>query len=127
METIKHQTEVKAIKEHKCSFCSYRISKGDTYLSSTYKNDGSIYDWKAHKHCEELALQMEMYDDIDDDGLTQDAFMEIVSEKYISILIDQFTGDDANKYSDIIKQLQDVVFRYKLGYVIRHYNKLEIK
>lgn len=125
METLKHQTEVKAIKEHKCSFCSYRISKGETYLSSTYKNDGSIYDWKAHKHCEQLALQMKMYEDIDSDGLTQDAFIDIVSNEHDDILIGLFTISECEKFSDVIKQLRYVNFRDKLSFIIRHYNKLE--
>ena len=69
-------------------------------------------------------IRMKMYDDCDE-GVTMDDFMEHVSGKHNDILISQIPDKDANKYGDIIRQLTKVIFRDKLWFVIRHFNKLD--
>ena len=83
METLMYQTPTKAIKEHVCDFCSGIIMKGSTYCKSTHKHDGEIYNWQTHIDCEYIATKLNMYEDCDDDGLTQDDFMENVFEAHI--------------------------------------------
>jgi len=124
METLKLQKETKAKKVYSCDFCACRIPKGDTYIKSTHKYDGQIYDWKTHKHCAEIASRLKMYDHCEE-GLTQDDFMETIHDKHDDILISMIPNDEAQKFSDIIQQLRRVNFRDKLGYVIRHYKKLD--
>jgi hypothetical protein len=124
METLLSPKDTKAIKEHRCDFCSGKILKGDTYIKSTHKYDGMVYDWKNHKHCAEIASRLNMYDDCDE-GLTQDDFMENIHSVHDHILISIIPDSEAQKFGDIIRQIREVNFRAKLGYVIRHYKKLD--
>jgi hypothetical protein len=124
METLQYSTETKAIKEHKCSFCNEKISVGEKYLKSTHKYDGEVYDWKAHKYCNKLAHILNMFEDADE-GVTQDIFMETVSEVHDDILISILPQDEIPKYSPIIQQIRHVKFRDKMWFVLRHYNKME--
>ena len=98
METLKHTTQVKAIKEHRCNFCGEKIFKGDSYLTSTHKMDGVVYDWKTHQHCNEVADKLKLYD-ICEDGVSQDQFIESVSEFHDDLLISMFPQDEVKKYS----------------------------
>lgn len=124
METLTYPTETKAIKEHSCNFCAEKITKGETYLKSTHKYDGEVYDWKTHKHCAELAERLKMYDDADE-GVTDDFFQETIHCVHDDLLIGLIPNEEAQKYSDIIQQLRRVRFKDKLGYVIRYYKKLD--
>lgn len=124
METLMQPQKTKANKEHRCDFCNGKINKGDKYLKSTHKSDGDIYDWKTHDYCSELASKMKMYDDADE-GVTQEMFMENVSEAHYSFLTARFAQNERRQYSDILNQLRYVNFREKLHYVIMHYKELE--
>ncbi|HET8829470.1 MAG TPA: hypothetical protein VFM79_09010, partial [Pelobium sp.] len=115
-------TETKAVKEHRCSFCNERIMKGEKYMKSTHIFDGRVYDWKSHKHCSKLADRLHMYSDCDE-GVTQEDFIEIVSNVHDDILINMLPKE-VEKYGDIIQQLRKVNFKDKLWYVVRYYNKL---
>jgi hypothetical protein len=79
MQTIKHKV-VKARKEHRCDFCGYKISKGETYDYSLNKGDGGdLYYWRTHAHCEELCGAI--WDYVDPyAGMTYDEFNEGVEE-----------------------------------------------
>jgi hypothetical protein len=122
MRTISYDEQVKANKDHVCSFCGEKIYKGDTYNKSTHEYDGSVYDWKTHKHCADIAQRLNMYEQCEE-GVTQDDFIEFVSNKHDDLLIDIIPDEDVKKYSDIIQQLRHVRFRDKLSYVIRHFAK----
>lgn len=124
METLRTQTETKAIKQHICNFCGEKIIVNEKYMKSTHINDGLIYDWKSHKYCSKLASRLNMYKEAYD-GVTQDFFMESVSEEHYSILVGQMSKEDRNKYNDMLIQLRGVNFRTKLWFVIRHYNKID--
>lgn len=124
METLTYPTETKAVKEHSCNFCAEKITKGETYLKSTHKYDGEVYDWKTHKHCAELAERLKMYDNADE-GVTGDFFQETIHCVHDDLLFGLIPNEEAQKYSDIIQQLRKVRFKDKLGYVIRYYKKLD--
>lgn len=128
IETISYQKEIKAIKEHRCNFCSDKIRVGEKYTKSTHKCDGALYDWKLHKSCDAIAVELKMYEFDTDYGLTGDDFMEIISSEYYSLLLDTVPNEERKKYDEILSQIRYVAFRYKLQYVIRHYlykNKTE--
>jgi len=78
METISYPKEVKAIKDHVCDFCCDKIKKDEKYNISTHTQDGSIYSWKTHLHCDAIASRLEMYKDLDGEGLTGDMFHETI-------------------------------------------------
>ncbi len=124
METLSYTKEVKAIKEHRCDFCSDKIRVGETYTTSTHKADGSIYDWKTHKHCSDIAHRLKMYEDCDE-GLTTDGFQESIHNAHDDLLINLLPQDKRNEYIDVIQQLRYVQFNKKLWYVIRHYAKID--
>lgn len=124
METLSYQKEVKANKEHRCDFCFDKIKKGETYITSTHKYDGTVYDWKTHKHCSEIADRLEMYKDCDE-VLTADDFQETIHSKYFDLILNQFTPEDIKKYSNIIQEFRKVYFKNKLMYVIQHYARLD--
>lgn len=124
METISYSKEVKAAKDHKCNFCCEKIRQGETYITSTHKQDGTIYDWKTHKHCSDIATRLKMYDDCDE-GLTEEGFQETIHGVHDDLLIKQLPQENINQYTAVIQQLRYVQFRQKLSYVIRHFNKID--
>lgn len=124
METISYQKEVKANKEHRCNFCCEKIRQGETYVTSTHKQDGTVYDWKTHKHCSEIADRLKMYEDCDE-GLTDEGFQESIYSEYFDLMLALFEKEDLKKYPDVVQQLRNVRFKDKLSYVIRHYAKLD--
>lgn len=124
VETLSGPTETKANKEHRCSFCAEKITVGEIYIKSTHKHDGEVYDWKAHKHCSDIAARLKMYDDAED-GVTDDHFQETIHCEHDDLLIKMFSEEDVKKYSDVIQQIRHVRFKDKLRYVIRHYAKID--
>lgn len=90
METIQHPDIVRAIKEHKCDYCLLPIVKGKTYIRAVYKYEGSIYAWKSHSHCQNIAHKLNMFRDCED-GVTADDFRETIICQH-----DQIFGDATN-------------------------------
>ena len=85
IETIS-RSRPKARKEHRCDYCNGTIQIGETYEWSTLINDdGNIYDWKNHPRCSEIAQQLNMYDYCDE-GLTQDAFCELIEDEFLTLI-----------------------------------------
>lgn len=123
METLKPAKDTKAVKDHICGFCNMKIKKGETYIKSTHTHDGEIYDWKTHPHCEWIANTLGMYD-FCDDGMTGEDFMESIHEEYKDLMIKLLPGPE-KRYTAILSELNNVMFRHKLGYVIRHYRSME--
>lgn len=68
-----------ARKEHECMFCGRIIRKGEKYHRSTLVY-GYIYDWVECKKCQFVASELNMYDNYDDDGLSEDAFRENIND-----------------------------------------------
>lgn len=98
MQTIKHKL-VKARKEHRCDFCGYKISKGETYDYSLNKGDGDLYHWRSHVHCAELCSAIWDYVD-PDDGMTCDEFFvgvqELMTTFYCPFHCDKFDKEICN-------------------------------
>lgn len=125
METLKSETETLSKKEHVCDFCTEKIRIGEKYLSSSHKNDGSVYTWKSHKYCSDLAKRLKMYENCSDDGVTTEDFCEIIKEEFFSILTSPISYDEKIKLSEIIVQLKNVKWHEQLWFVIRHYAKID--
>ena len=74
METI-WSGDVKARKQHRCYYCGNVIEKGEVYHKSKHKYDGSVYEWKCHCKCNDIAS--EIWDYVDpDNGMTDDDFCD---------------------------------------------------
>jgi hypothetical protein len=119
------QKEVKANKEHGCDFCREKIKKDEVYIKSTYRSYGSLYDWKSHLQCFNIADRLKMYDDCDE-GLTTSDFQNSIDSEYFKLLIAKFSREDYEKYIDVIQQLHNVEFKDKLKFVIRYYAKFPL-
>lgn len=67
-----------ARKQHICDYCNCIIKKREKYNYSLHKGD-IFFDWKAHKRCDFIAL--ELWDLADPyDGMTADDFHEACGE-----------------------------------------------
>ena len=91
---ILQQTKPKAIKDHKCDWCSGIISKGQNYHYSTQVHDGDIYSWKSHEKCMKLAHTLKMFDECGGDGVSESDFYEIIYEAFCDILGDDDKDDN---------------------------------
>jgi len=78
----------KANKEHQCDFCKGYIKVGEEYDFQKNISDGTIYPWKTHVKCSEVANELNMYDNCDE-GLTQDDFEEFISEAIYELSLEQ--------------------------------------
>lgn len=85
--------ELKAKKVHRCNYCTCEIAKGETYLRSVHKNEGQVYTWKAHKSCQQIASDMNMFDNADD-GVTQDYFIESINIAYHDLKLIELESAD---------------------------------
>lgn len=65
----------KARKEHRCDYCGGIIKKGEAYEWSKLIYDGTLYEWKAHKKCSFLSLQLWDYAD-PDEGMDEELFQD---------------------------------------------------
>ena len=77
--TILKDLHPTARKEHECMFCGRTIKNGDKYHRMTLLND-YVYDWVECEKCEFISRELNMYDDCDDDGLSEDVFQENINE-----------------------------------------------
>lgn len=109
METLSNRIERKANKQHKCSFCLLHIKKGDNYLISVHKNDGEIYNWKSHKHCNDLANKLDMFSDCEE-GVTSEDFNIYIDEEYSTI-----SGESFYYKIPFADKLQTVLSHYKIN------------
>lgn len=82
METIS-STEPKAQKIYKCDWCGLDIRKGEKHQSTVIKHE-TIYNWRNHIRCSEIACKLDMFDYCED-GLSKEAFQETISDEYASI------------------------------------------
>lgn len=126
MTTLMPQRKVKARKEHRCDYCCNMIRTGTSYLRSTHIYDGDIYNWKTHKHCQEVAEKLNMFEDCDE-GLTTEGFQETISNEYHDLIYERFTEAEIKKHSDVLHQLNYVRHNHKLGFVMCNHPKLKKK
>lgn len=124
METIKYNKETKAIKEHRCDYCNGIIRKDMKYYVSTHSHEGTIYNWKSHIHCTNIANELNMFEDCDE-GLTGDIFEAHINEYHRQLMNDFFNIEESQKFSDVLAQAYSANFQSKLMYVIKHKDKLK--
>lgn len=86
MPTILKETYPTAKKEHICEFCGYKIQPGQKYVRQTNVYDGVVYDFITHQECKEVAHELRMYDDCDDNGLCGEQFRKNWTHTYTPII-----------------------------------------
>ncbi len=114
MTILKDRREVKAAKNHACDYCGARISQGENHNITTIVGDG-IYDWRSHKHCDELVDGLNMFSLCDPgEGLTSDHFQEIIDDRYLGVCREKIGEVD----DWLHRQLQSVAFKTKMHEVL---------
>jgi hypothetical protein len=93
MLTVLRETYPTARKEHICDFCGCKIQPGQKYVRQTTIYDGTIYDFAIHQECNEVAYELNMYDDCDDEGLDGESFRENLKEYVYANHYDEHTDD----------------------------------
>lgn len=71
--TLREAREVRASKEHRCSWCGKRIFEGEEHTVTTLVGDG-VYDWRECGRCaDEVSSYIAACDPVD--GYTGESFM----------------------------------------------------
>lgn len=115
MPTILHDSHPIARKEHICEYCGCKISKGQKYYRQTCAYDGYVYDWVAHKECQDIAHDLDMFSECDsEEGLTSDYFNDIINDYINQEHYDKATDDVAmdwqglTRYEEVCKILEEL-------------------
>lgn len=114
MEIIK-TINPKARKQHVCDYCNSVIEIGETYENQTIVNSSSLYVWKNHLKCKEIADFLNMFDETYGEGLTSDDFHEFIRDEFLIIMSEMF---NENYESDNFKHL---LFEEELNFVCKYY------
>lgn len=75
MPDVLAEREKKAAKPHTCLYCGEVIQKGELYDWAKLAFDGRLYEWKSHKKCSFIALELWEYID-PDEGMTAEDFSQ---------------------------------------------------
>lgn len=113
METLS-TVKRKARKQHKCDFCGLPIQIGETYELQINSSEGTLYSWKSHLSCNEIAVKLDMYDYCDD-GLDCEGFKENIRTGYQDIMLSKFI----EKFDS--KEFRYPPFSEQLDFVKKHY------
>ena len=107
------QKEPKARKKHRCNYCSGVIERGQIYNYAAIEYEGSVYTWKSHQTCLEIAIKLNMFED-SYDGLTQEYFNTFIREEYRDLIrgVELFSRDYV---SPPFKEQLDYVLYHHLG------------
>lgn len=90
MSTVLQHKVKTSRKEHKCDYCEQLIMKDVKYDSTSLVCDGSVYTWKNHIHCQQIAHKLKMFDD-HDEGVTSDTFQEYINQEFHEINTDELS------------------------------------
>ncbi len=105
MITVLKESHPVARKQHTCMLCYCKIEKGQRYYRQTCKYD-DVYDFIEHEECHAICHELDMYDDCDDEGLTDEIFRADL-DQYI---YDNYAEEEADKldamsYYDKVKRV----------------------
>ena len=63
--------------KHICDFCGDTIEKGTKYNRDVFKDD-YIFTWNSHFSCDELVKKMNMYEESNYEGVSEEFFRYFV-------------------------------------------------
>jgi hypothetical protein len=113
MQTLSTK-EPKARKQHQCDFCGLIIEIGEVYGLQKNVSGGTLYSWKSHLSCNEIAAKLNMFDNCDE-GVTDEDFKENIRIEYQDIM--------QSKFNEIYesKDFSFPVFSERLSFVKTHH------
>lgn len=108
-----NRTKPIARKQHKCNFCGGIIEKGEMYDNATLEFDGTVYTWKSHLHCLNIASEI---DDYYGEGITEDDFAtwinEYVHDNHFDDEIDDISKEWQGKsIPELAKMISDELYK----------------
>ena len=114
---------LKAVKMHRCDFCTLPISTGEMYNRDFLRGEDGVGTWKSHVNCDALANKLDWFRDRDE-GLNSVGFEASVDEyfyyaiphSHIQVVKEYFTTRISNRIADWEPSLE-----YKLKYLINKY------
>ena len=95
----------KARKKHICDFCGDTIEKGTKYNRDVFKDD-YIFTWKSHFSCDKLVKKMNMNEESNYEGVSEEFFRYFVS----------------SYYDDMHNSKKDILFLEKLKFTKKQLN-----
>ena len=98
-----------------CDFCGGEIQIGETYNKHVYAGEGTIWTWKSHLNCYNLAVKLDWFDQ---DGLSQNDFYDHVDDTFYPDRSDVKQNFTTPKIW--IKEYK-VPFNVKLNHLIQKY------
>lgn len=104
----------KARKQHKCDFCGLIIKIGEVYELQRNISGGTLYLWKSHLSCTEIASKLDMFDNCDE-GVTGEDFEENIHVEFKNIIQSKF-----NEFYES-KDFSFPVFEEQLSFVKKHH------
>lgn len=84
MDSIGHK-DITARKIHRCNWCLLPIEKGEVYSRQAVVYEGTIFTWKNHKSCADIASKLDMFSHCDE-GLSSEEFHESIREEYANLM-----------------------------------------
>lgn len=114
---------LKAVKMHRCDFCTLPISPGEMYNRDFLRDQDGVGTWKSHINCDALANKLDWFRDRDE-GLDSVGFEASVDEYFyyaiphsnIPVVKEYFTTRISNRIA-----YWEPSFHYKLQYLINKY------
>lgn len=108
-----NRTNPIARKQHRCDFCGGTIEKGEMYDRAVYTFDGSVYTWKSHLHCLNIASEI---DDYDETGITRDRFATWIDEYVYQNHFDDEIDDISKEWQgksipELAKMINDELYK----------------
>lgn len=82
--TLISSKKITARIEHKCDYCGFQIDSGESYYRDVIK-DGTVYTWKAHPACIDLANELSDYYCGEQGDSTMNDFHNVVNNFYEEI------------------------------------------
>lgn len=83
--TILRTLTITAKKPHRCDYCSQLVEPKITYTRTSIANEGNIYEWVSHLHCDAIVEKLNMFELNDNEGISSDDYHEHIVQEYCRI------------------------------------------
>lgn len=104
MPTILKQLTPTAKKEHTCMFCGCKIRVGEKYSRDTLVFDGDLYDWVSHIDCHHISSDLDMFENVGDEGLTSEDFNDYIDQ----YLYDNYQDEELDDLPEHIRKMSRI-------------------
>jgi len=88
METLSEKQPI-ARKDHRCDWCGEIIHKGEKYDYAFNIMEGFPFVWENHLSCRQIAIELDMFDNVND-GVTEEDFREFIQDEYRNIMLNHY-------------------------------------